>query len=324
MSVEAARAPVAPRPSEPVGGVKDRYLLDREGLLGPLMLLPAVIYILALVGFPLVLAVVYSLSDATVGNQSIHWAGVHNFVDVWHNSTFRMALSNTIWFTLVSQAIVIVLANILTIVLSADFAGKRLVRLLILLPWTTPVALSAVGWLWIFDSVYSPIDAFLRDLHLLGPHTLWGPGLNMFWLSKPNLARASVVLVHVWRTLPFATVILLAGLTSIPQDVKDAAEIDGASFWRQLVYIRLPLLRPIMVVAVLYGVVFTFTDLTVVYILTRGGPIDNTQVLASWAFFKGIDGGNLAQGAAVALFLLPVLAAVAILMLRVARRSETT
>ena len=122
--------------------------------------------------------------------------------------------------------------------------------------------------------------------------------------------------------LPLATVILLAGLTAIPQDVKDAADIDGAGFLRQLFYIRIPLLLPIMAVAVLYGIVFTFTDMTVVYILTRGGPINGTQVLASWAYFKGIEGGDLAQGAAIALFLLPVLVGVAALMLRLARRTE--
>ena len=118
-------------------------------------------------------------------------------------------------------------------------------------------------------------------------------------------------------------VILLAGLTSIPQDLQDAANVDGAGFFRQLFYIRIPLLLPIMAVAVLYGIVFTFTDMTVVYILTRGGPTDATQVLASWAFYKGVDGGNLAQGAAIALFLFPVLVGVAALMLRLARRTET-
>jgi multiple sugar transport system permease protein len=132
-----------------------------------------------------------------------------------------------------------------------------------------------------------------------------------------------VLTVHIWRTLPLATVILLAGLTAIPQDVKDAANVDGAGFVRQLVYIRIPLLLPIMAVAVLYGIVFTFTDMTVVFIVTRGGPIDSTQVLSSWAYFKGIEGGSLGQGAAIALFLFPVLVGVAAMMLRLARRTET-
>jgi multiple sugar transport system permease protein len=145
----------------------------------------------------------------------------------------------------------------------------------------------------------------------------------MLYLQKPDLAQLSVLMIHVWRTLPLATVILLAGLTSIPKDIQDAAEVDGASYWRQLAFIRLPLLLPIMLVAVLYGIVFTFTDMTIVWVLTKGGPIDSTQVLASWAYFKGVEGTDLAQGAAIALFLFPVLVVAAIVMLRTARRAET-
>jgi multiple sugar transport system permease protein len=196
----------------------------------------------------------------------------------------------------------------------------------VLLPWTTPIALGVLGWLWTLDSVYSPIDYLMRQVGLLGVNSPLGPdwsGTNALWLAFPDRARLSVLMVHVWRTLPLATVILLAGLTAIPQDIKDAANVDGASFFRQLFAIRLPLLLPIMAVAVLYGIVFTFTDLIVVFILTRGGPFDSTQVLASWAYYRGIDGGNLGQGAAIALFLFPVLVGVAALMLRLARRAET-
>jgi len=300
-----------------------RFLLDRTKLLGPLLLLPAVIYIVALVGIPFALAIAYAFSDVTVGDQSIDWVGLENFRAIWRDPTFQTALRNTFYFAFVSQIIVIVLANILALVLSADFHGKRLVRFLILLPWTTPIALAVIGWLWTLDSVYSPIDALLRDLGLLGPGTHWGPGKNMLWLAKPDLARLSVLMIHVWRTLPLATIILLAGLASIPEDIKDAADVDGASYLRQLFLIRFPLLLPIMAVALLYGVVFTFTDMTVVYILTRGGPLDTTQVLASWAFYKGVQGTDLAQGAAIALFLFPVLVVAAIVMLRLARRTET-
>jgi multiple sugar transport system permease protein len=304
--------------------VRDRrgYWTDRESFLGPVMLAPAVLYIILLVGVPFIIAILYSLSDVTVGDQSIDWAGFENFRAVWKQKAFQTALRNTFYFTIASQIVVLILANILATVLAANFHGKRLVRFLILLPWTTPIALSAIAWLWMFDSLYSPIDAVLRDLGLLGPGTVWGPERNILWLSKTTLAQLSVLTVHVWRTLPLATVILLAGLTSIPQDIKDAAEVDGASYWRQLFYIRIPLLLPIITVAFLYGVIFTFTDMTVVYILTRGGPVDTTQVLASWAFYKGVGGSDLAQGAAIALFLFPVLLAVAIFMLRAARRTE--
>ncbi len=319
----AQRAPGLQR-GRPGAGFRGRYLLEREGVLGPLMLLPAVIYIVALVGFPLVLAILYAFSDVNVGDQSLDLIGLDNFRAILENRTFRTALGNTFLFTLASQVLVLILANLLAMVLNADFHGKRLVRFLILLPWTTPIALGAIGWLWMLDSIYSPIDAVLRYAGLLGPDTWFGPGRNMQWLAKQDLARLSVLLVHTWRTLPLATTILLAGLTAIPQDVKDAADVDGAGFWRQMFYIRLPLLLPIMAVALLYGMVFTFTDMTVIYVLTAGGPTDSTQVLASYAFYKGIAGGDLAQGAAIALFLFPAMVGVAVLMLRMARRTETT
>ncbi len=303
----------------------ERYLMDRDRVLGPLFLLPAVVYILALVGLPLVLAVLYAFSDVTVADPRISgrddFVGFDNFRAIWSDNVFRKALRNTVVFTLISQVIVLLLANILAMVLSADFHGKRLVRFLVLLPWTTPVALGVLGWFWMLDSVYSPIDWMMREVGLLGPDTPFGPARNMYWLGTTHLAQGAVILVHVWRTLPLATVILLAGLTAIPQDIRDAADIDGAGFWRQLFYIRLPLLLPIMAVALLFAIIFAFTDLTIALVLTRGGPVNDTQVLASWAYFKGIQGGNLAQGAAIALFLLPVLVAIAIAMLRLARRA---
>lgn len=307
----------------PVEQDRGRYLLDRGNVLGPLMLLPAVIYIFALVGIPLVLAVSYSLSDVTIGDQSIDWAGLDNFRAVWRDDTFQTALRNSIMFTIISQVIVIVLANILVLVLSAQFPGRRLVRFLVMLPWTTPLALAVLGWRWMLDNIFSPFDEILQQLGLLGPGTRWGPAQNMHWLSKDELAQAAVIAVHVWRTLPFAAVILLAGLTSIPKDINDAADVDGAGYWRQLFYIRLPLLLPIMAVAALYGIIFTFTDIIVVRVLTLGGPVNATQVLPYWAYDKGINGSDLAQGAAIALFLFPVLVAVAIMMLRLARRTET-
>lgn len=316
------RAEVATR-AEPVTG--ERSLLEREGILGPLFLLPAVIYIIALVGFPLVLAVLYAFSDVTVANPRIDswddFVGFRNFTSIWNDSVFQKALRNTIVFTLVSQIVVIVMANILAMVLTADFKGKRLVRFLVLLPWTTPVALGVLGWFWMLDSVYSPIDWMMREVGLLGPDTPFGPARNMYWLGKTGLAQGAVIIVHIWRTLPLATVILLAGLTAIPKDITEAADIDGAGFWRQLWFIRLPLLLPIMAVALLFAIIFAFTDLTIALVLTRGGPVNDTQVLASWAYFKGIQGGDLAQGAAIALFLLPVLIAIAIGMLRLASRT---
>jgi multiple sugar transport system permease protein len=166
--------------------------------------------------------------------------------------------------------------------------------------------------------VYSIINWSLRALGLLAP------GSWPIWLGQPDLAMASVIVVDVWRLLPLATVIILAGLAGIPQDIHDAAAMDGAGFWRKLFRINLPLLMPVMVVALLFGIVFTFTDMIIIYVLTRGGPFDMTQVLASLTFFTDIQGGDLAQGAAISLFLFPLLVAVVIVLLTVARRAEVT
>lgn len=294
------------------------HFLDSEKWLGRLMIGPAILFIVAVVGFPFFLALFYSVSDITVGSESMAFVGLENFKNVIQDPTFRQALWNTFVFAIVSNVIVLVLAKVLALALLKDFRGKWFVRLLILLPWVAPISLGSIGWLWILDSIYSIINWTLRAVGIFGPHT-WP-----IWLGQPNLAMASVITVHAWRLLPLATIILLAGLTSIPQDIHDAAAVDGAGFWRHLFEITIPLVMPIMLVAVLFGIVFTFTDMIVIYVLTRGGPYDMTQVLASLAFFTGIDGGDLAQGAAIALFLLPVLAASAILLLRVARRAEVT
>jgi multiple sugar transport system permease protein len=293
-------------------------LADNERLLWPLMLAPAILYIVLLVGFPFLLSLFYSVSDVTVGGSSMNFVGLENFHRVVASNTFWTALKNTLIFTIVSQFFVLVFANILAMALSADFRGKWLVRLLILLPWVAPISLGAIGWLWIYDSIYSVINWTGQALRILGPND-WP-----IWLGQPNLAMASIIVVQIWRIVPLATVILLAGLTSIPQDIHDAAAVDGAGFWRRTLQITFPLLLPITLVAVLFGIIFTFTDMIVVFLLTRGGPYDQTQVLATWAFFTGIQGGDLAGGAAVSLFLFPVLVAVAIVFLLLARRSEVT
>jgi multiple sugar transport system permease protein len=293
-------------------------LADDERWLWRAMLAPAIVYIVLLVGFPFVLSLYYSLSDATVASRIEGFVGLTNFRRVVESSTFWLALQNTLIITLVSQFFIVVLANILAAALMANFRGRWLVRLLILLPWVAPISLGAIGWLWIFDSIYSIINWTGQAVGILGPDQ-WP-----IWLGEPTLAKISIIIVNVWRLLPLATVIILAGLSSIPQDIHDAAAVDGAGFWRHHFQITAPLILPITLVAVLFGVIFTFTDMIVVFILTRGGPFDSTQVIASWAYFTGIQGGDLAGGAAISLFLFPVLVAVAILFLMLARRTEVT
>jgi multiple sugar transport system permease protein len=300
------------RNPEPAGAI-----VDSERWLGPLLIGPAVLYIVLLVGLPFVLALYYSVSDMTTGGETIRFVGLRNFTDVIGTPNFQTALKNTFVFALVSQAVVLVLSNALALVLENDFRGKRLIRFLILLPWVAPISIGTIAWLWIFDSTYSVINWTLRMIGAI-------QGQGFMWLGVPDLAMGSIIAVHVWRQLPLATVIMLAGLSSIPKDIHDAASVDGAGFWRHYFQVTLPLILPIGLVVLLFGLVFTFTDMIIIYNLTRGGPYDTTQVLASLAFYTGIAGGDLGEGAAIALFLFPLLLAVALAFLRLARRTEVS
>lgn len=291
-------------------------VVNRPQWLGPLMIGPAVLYIVLVVGLPFLLALYYSVTNITAGSRTLAFVGLKNFRAILDTPKFLTALRNTFVFAVGSQVIVIVLATILALALIRDFRGKWFVRLLILLPWVAPMSLGSIGWLWILDSIYSVINWTLQAAGLVSADN-WP-----MYLGKPYLAMLSVIGVHVWRLLPLATVILLAGLSSIPQEIHDAARVDGATAWRHVIHITLPLVRPIMLVATLFGLVFAFTDMIVIFVLTRGGPYDSTQVLSTLAFFTGIQGGDLAEGAAIAVFLFPMLLAVAVVFLRIARRTE--
>ena len=282
------------------------------------MLAPASLYIVLLVAGPFLMAVLYAFSDARIGNTELHYVGLENFRSILQSASFRVAVKNSLIFTIGSQIVVIICANILAIVLENAFRGRGLIRFLILLPWVAPISLGAIGWKWLLDSIYSVISWTLVALHYF--KTFSAP----MWLGEPHLAIASVLLVHSWRIIPFSTVILLAGRTAIPKDIPEAAAVDGAGFWRTQLQIVIPMMRPIVSVAVLFGLIFTFTDMTVVYILTAGGPFDSTQTLPSLAFTLGIQGSDLAAGAAISLFLVPLLVLVAYFMLRVARRAEVS
>ena len=281
-------------------------------------------------GAPLVLAIYLSFTNATAGSLSGSWAGIDNFTRLWHDSIFRDAVLNTFIFTVASQVLVLLGAAILSHQLIKDFRGKWILRFLILLPWATPVALGTIGWLWIFDSLFSVINWTLKEIHLTGVVCTLFNVSNCSavnppqWLGTSSLAMFSIILVHAWRILPFATVIFIAGLASIPKEVDDAAAVDGATGLKKLFYVTLPLQLPIAIVALLFGIVFTATDMTVVYLLTNGGPFNSTQVLTTWAFTTGIQSGSLGEGAAVSLHLFPVLAIASVLMLLFARRVQVT
>jgi multiple sugar transport system permease protein len=290
-------------------------LADREGFLAWLFLVPTVVYIIALVAVPFFLAIAFAFSDVTGGDPSYDWVGLTNFRRVFDDEVFWQSLRNTLVFTAVSMALIVILGKVLANILVADFRGKWIVRFMVLLPWTTPVALSTITWLWLLHSIYSPIDWVLRNIGLLHG--------NVYWLGRPSTAMISIIAVHVWRLVPLAAVIMMVGLLSIPKDIEEAARIDGAGYWRRMFEVTIPLTFPLIAIAALFGAIFTFTDMAVVQVLTAGKPENSTHVLASWSYTRGIGGGDIGQGAVIALFLFPLLLAAAILILRAVRRMET-
>jgi multiple sugar transport system permease protein len=301
---------LTPRPA------RSRFFLDRAEIVGPLFIAPAILYVVLLVGLPFLLALYYSVSAYNIFNESLAFVGLKNFRDIIGSEIFRRTLINTLVFTISAQIIGLLLGKIGAMLLMQEFRGRGIARALVVLPWAVPVSLATVAWLWMFDSLYSVINWTLIALGLVDAAN------RPQWLGQEDLAMIAVVVVHAWRLFPFGVVIFLAGFTSVPKDVLDAATVDGAGFWRRNYQIILPIIAPIVLIALIFGTVFTFTDLSVVYLLTKGGPINSTQVLGTYAFQVGILSGDVAHGAAICLFLFPFLLVAVILLLRSLRRRE--
>ncbi len=233
------------------------------------------------------------------------------------SGSFRQTLSNTFIFTFGSQILGLILGKFGALVLLRPFPGRKFVRAMIILPWAVPIALATVAWQWMFNSLYSVINWTMIALGVYHP---FDQAPN--WLGNPDLAMISVIVVNAWRFFPFAIVIFLAGITAVPQDVLDAATVDGAGFWRRNYQIIVPMILPIVAIGLIFGIVFTFTDLSIVFLMTQGGPIGATSVLGFAGFQTGITSGDVSHGAAISLFMLPVLLVVVIFMLRFIRRRE--
>src|SRR5438874_4257505 len=280
---------------------------------GYLLVLPAVLYVLLLLGFPLVLGIWYSLTDVTVVREG-RFIGLKNFVDAARDPTFRQAIRNTLIIATVATAAKITLSVALAFLLLGAFRGRSVLRTLFVLPWTIPIALSTIAWKWMFHSQFSVVNWILLKVGLIDQ--------SIQWLGTPVPAMFAVILVSTWRAVPFGAIVVMAGLTALPADVIDAARVDGANWWQRFKSVIVPLIAPILFIAVLFDLIFTLTELTVVFLLTGGGPVDQTQVLANYALQVGINGTQLGEGAAIALFMLPVLLALTILALRMIARRE--
>jgi multiple sugar transport system permease protein len=280
---------------------------------GYLLVLPAVIYVLALIGFPLVLGIWYSLSSTTVARAGT-FVGLQNFLDVTKDPTFTLAVRNTLIIGVVATVAKITLSVALAFLMLGAFPGRGLLRVLFVLPWTIPIALSTIAYKWMFHSQYSVINWILLHLGLMEQ--------GIQWLGTMPWAILAVIFVSTWRAVPFGAITVLAGLTAIPGEVIEAARIDGAGWWARFYHVIVPIIAPILFIALLFDLIFTLTELTVVFVLTGGGPVDQTQVLANYALQVGVSGSQLGQGAAIALYLFPVLLVLTVLSLRYIGKRE--
>ena len=275
---------------------------------------PAFFLLLFLVAYPFVLSLWFSLSDARVGETG-NFIGLDNFARLLRSGIFLQTLQNSIVFTAAALTLKTVLGMALALLLFRLVRFKRLIRGAILLPFIVPTALSTLVWWWMFEPLYSVVNWTLKALHVVNR--------DIPWLSDPYLAMFAVILVNTWRGLPFFAITLLAGLVAIPRELYEAAESDGAGPVGRFWYVTVPLLQPVLAVVILFSAIFTLADFNIVYVLTKGGPMNMTHLFATYSFALGLQSGQVGQGAAVSLFLFPILLGVVFVQLRLVRQSTT-
>ena len=291
----------------------------RRYFFGYTLLAPAVLYVGLLVGLPFLFSLYLSMSDASVSAPVAHFIGIENFKSALENATFYTALRNSILFTVGAGIMKGLLGTTLAFLLLQPFKGRKVVRALVVIPFTLPIAVSVLGWKWMFDSQFSVINWALSRMNLIGGY---GSPDWPVWLGEPGLALLSVMFVNVWRGFPFSAIVLLAGLTSVPPEIIEAAKVDGANFITRFRKVIVPMIAPILFIGSAFDTVFTLSDLSIVYLLTNGGPDGATEILPTLAYNTGIRGGALGRGAAISLFLFPLLLPAIVLLLRTLRRRQ--
>jgi multiple sugar transport system permease protein len=287
-------------------------LLEQERILGYVLVGPVVVLLLALVAYPFFVSIGYALSSRTIVDPG-EFIGFENFVYLWESQIYQRTVRNTFLFTLGSVSIRLVLGVGLALMLNEVFPFRRLVRASVLLPWIVPTVLGTMAWLWMFNPNFSVINWVIVQSGLASR----GPN----WLTDPDLALFSVTLVNAWRGTPFMAVVVLAGLQAIPQELYEAATIDGAGKFQRFRHVTLPLVMPVMLTALVLSIIWTFSDFGIVYGLTKGGPMNATHVLATLSYETGLRAGNIGEGAAISLTMLPALLALIVWQLRRIRRS---
>jgi len=277
---------------------------DNRHVLGLAFLLPAAVLLLLFLTYPLGLGTWLGFTDTKIGREG-HWIGLENFEFLWGDAVTRLALFNTLFYTLVASVIKFVLGLWLAVLLNKHLPFKAFIRAIVLLPFIVPTALSAIAFWWIYDSQFSIISWVLMKMGIISEY--------IDFLGQPWHARFATIAANIWRGVPFVAITLLAGLQTISPSLYEAASLDGASDWQQFRRITLPLLTPIIAVVMTFSVLFTFTDFQLIYVLTRGGPLNSTHLMATLSFQRAISGGSLGEGAAIATAMVPFLLAVILL-----------
>jgi multiple sugar transport system permease protein len=275
-------------------------LQNNRNALGLLFMLPAAALLIIFLTYPLGLGTWLGFTDAKVGRAG-EWIGLENYIYLWGDSVTRLALFNTLFYTTLASVLKFALGLWLAILLNKNIRFKTFFRAVILLPYIVPTALSAIAFWWIYDSQFSIISWALMKMGLINHY--------IDFLGDPWNARLSVTFANVWRGVPFVAITLLAGLQTISPSYYEASAIDGATPWQQFRHVTLPLLTPIIAVVMTFSVLFTFTDFQLIYVLTRGGPLNSTHLMATLSFQRAIAGGALGEGAAISIAMVPFLLA---------------
>jgi multiple sugar transport system permease protein len=275
-------------------------LLDNRNVLGLLFMLPAAVLLLVFLTYPLGLGTWLGFTDAKVGRDGV-WVGLDNYKFLWGDEVTRLALFNTLFYTVVASVVKFVLGLWLATLLNQHIPFKSFFRAVVLLPFIVPTALSALAFWWIYDAQFSIVSWVLVKMGVIDRY--------IDFLGEPWLARLSTIAANIWRGVPFVAICLLAGLQTISPSLYEAAALDGATPWQRFRYVTLPLLTPIIAVVMTFSVLFTFTDFQLIYVLTRGGPLNSTHLMATLSFQRAISGGSLGEGAAIATAMVPFLLA---------------
>src|SRR5688572_25944909 len=277
-----------------------RGISAHRNILGVWYMLPAAAVLLFFLAYPLGLGIWLSMTDTMIGRAGV-FIGTENFEYLWEDSVFWLSVFNTVLYTTTASIAKFALGLWLALLLNRHLPFKAFVRAIVLLPFIVPTVLSAIAFWWIYDSQFSIISWTLQRWGLIDNY------IN--FLGDPENARASAIAANIWRGIPFVAITLLAGLQTIPLSLYEAATLDGATAWQRFRFITFPLLTPIIAVVMTFSVLFTFTDFQLIYVLTRGGPLNATHLMATLSFQRAISGGSLGEGAAIATAMVPFLLA---------------